>query len=73
MTREYYQRRGWMSAIILFNLALAAVVVAPPMQAETNINVVLGGKFLDKDDWPLGDNQGALAIQTTFGPKKWPV
>jgi len=41
--------------------------------AETNLNFVLGKKLLDSDDWPVGDNQGALAFLSTFGPESWPV
>ena len=73
MTSICTRRRGLTIAIVLSTLALMATAVAPPAHAETNINFLLGRKFLDKDDWPVGDNQGTFAIQSTFGPKKWPV
>lgn len=53
--------------------ALALVCGSAPVQAETNLNFVLGGKLLDSDDWPVGDSQGALTFQSTFGPRSWPV
>jgi len=44
-----------------------------PVRAETNLNFVLGGKFLDSDDWPVEDSLGSLAFLSTFGPRSWPV
>ena len=58
-----------------FLVATAVMLVAgsSAAYAETNLNFVLGGKFLDSDDWPVGDAQGALAFLSTFGPESWPV
>ena len=54
--------------------AVAVLVTSPTaVYAETNLNFVLGGKFLDSDDWPVGDSQGALSFLSTFGPRSWPV
>lgn len=55
------------AAAVLFAAGSAAV------QAETNLNFVLGKKYLDSDDWPVGDNQGSLSFLSTFGPRSWPV
>ena len=67
------ERRGWATAVRFSALTLMVLVFVPAAVAETNINFLLGAKFLEEDDWPLGDSQGMFAIQTTFGPKKWPV
>ncbi len=60
-------------SVFLLALALALTVNSIPASAETNLNFVLGGKFLDSDDWPSGDPQGSLAFLSTFGPDSWPV
>ena len=61
----------------IFCSLLAIFVVAgsnaTPGHSETNLNFVLGGKFLDSDDWPVEDSQGSLAFLSTFGPRSWPV
>jgi hypothetical protein len=57
-------------------LAVAVVLLlamSSAADAETNLNFVLGGKFLDSDDWPVGDSQGALSFLSTFGSEDWPV
>jgi len=41
--------------------------------AETNLNFVLGQKYLDADDWPVGNSQGSISFLSTFGPRSWPV
>ena len=38
-----------------------------------NINLFLGGKFLDEDDWPGGDTQGEFGVLATVGSDSWPV
>lgn len=57
-------------------LAVAVVVLAAgsaASHAETNLNFVLGKKFLDSADWSVGDDQGSLSFLSTFGPRSWPV
>jgi len=58
---------------LLVSIVLVLAIGWAPARAETNLNFVLGGKFLDADDWPVGDSQGALAFLSTFGPRSWPV
>ena len=55
------------AAAVLFAAGSAVV------HAETNLNFVLGKKYLDSDDWPVGDNQGSLSFLSTFGPRSWPI
>ena len=55
------------AAAVLFAAGSAVV------HAETNLNFVLGKKYLDSDDWPVGDDQGSLSFLSTFGPRSWPV
>ncbi|MBI5406860.1 MAG: outer membrane beta-barrel protein [Nitrospirae bacterium] len=38
-----------------------------------NINVLLGAKALDKDDWEPADEQGEFGIEIDFREKNWPV
>jgi hypothetical protein len=33
----------------------------------------LGRKYLDAEDWPVGDDQGSISLLSTFGPRSWPV
>lgn len=73
MTRMSIRRHGLLAVLAIMALALVAAASPRAARAETNINFLLGMKFLDKDDWPVGDNQGEFGIQTTFGPEKWPV
>ena len=58
---------------LLVAVGLALLTGWAPVRAETNLNFVLGGKFLDSEDWPVGDSQGSLAFLSTFGPRSWPV
>ena len=58
---------------LLVTTVLVVAIGGAPVQAETNLNFVLGGKLLDSDDWPVGDSQGSLAFLSTFGPRTWPV
>jgi len=60
-------RSVWVAALLVSATGWA------PAQAETNLNFVLGSKFLDSNDWPVGDSQGSLALLSTFGPSSWPV
>lgn len=60
-------RRYVMAALVVL------VVVSAQARGETNLNFVLGKKFLDTEDWPTDDDQGALAFLSTFGPESWPV
>lgn len=59
----------WVLATVFLGIAIGGA----PARAETNLNFVLGAKFLDSDDWPIGDSQGSLAFLSTFGPRSWPV
>ena len=55
---------------------LAVVVLcagATAAQAQTNINLTAGSKLLDSESWGNNDQQGAFGLQTTLGPKEWPV
>lgn len=58
---------------LLVMALLVLVTPGTPARAETNLNFVLGGKLLDSEDWPVGDNQGSIAFLSTFGPSSWPV
>ena len=67
-----------MKLIRLAGLWIALILVAmtaSPVAArgETNLNFVLGKKYLEADDWPVGDNQGSISFLSTFGPRSWPV
>lgn len=55
------------AAAILFAAGSAAV------HAETNLNFVLGKKYLDSTDWPVGGDQLSVSFLSTFGPRSWPV
>ena len=59
--------------VLLLTIAGALSALSAPCPGETNLNFVLGGKTLDADDWPLGDDQGEIAFLSTFGPERWPV
>ena len=61
--------RKFQTVAIFVTIALFAVSGT----AETNINLLLGGKSLDSEDWPIGDKQASFGIMTTFGPESWPV
>ncbi|HNY64486.1 MAG TPA: hypothetical protein PKM41_03550 [Deltaproteobacteria bacterium] len=38
-----------------------------------NLNLTLGGKYLDDDDWDPVENQGELGISLDFRERHWPV
>lgn len=38
-----------------------------------NVNVLLGAKALDKDDWEPAEEQGEFGIEVDFRQKDWPV
>ncbi|MFO7593895.1 MAG: hypothetical protein R6X15_07640 [Pseudomonadota bacterium] len=62
--------RGMIAALLCCGLSMAA-----PVAAETfgnNLNVFLGSKALDEDDW-LADEQGEFGLLYDFGAKGWPV
>jgi hypothetical protein len=38
-----------------------------------NVNLTLGGKYLDSDDWEPVENQGELGVSLDFRERSWPV
>ena len=63
-------------------LALICAVVAvhgvpAPASAQEsltgNVNLFLGGKALDEDDWAPVEDQGEAAIEFDFRPRPWPI
>lgn len=38
-----------------------------------NVNLFLGGKALDEDDWEPVDSQGEIGIEVDFRPRSWPI
>lgn len=63
-------RRGRRYVVVVLVVLAAAAAAA---RGETNLNFVLGKKFLDSEDWPTDDDQGALSLLSTFGSESWPV
>ena len=59
------------SVLVLVIALLVTGSVA--VSAETNLNFVLGQKYLDADDWSVGDSQGSISFLSTFGARSWPV
>lgn len=58
----------------IFTAAIVLLVTGSAITfAETNLNFVLGQKYLDADDWRVDNDQGSLAFLSTFGPQSWPV
>jgi hypothetical protein len=55
--------------------ALALLLLLPGLSlaTEANINAVLGGKLLDRDDWDPVEDQGSLGVQVDVRPGDWPV
>lgn len=63
---------------IRFAALAASVVVASSFlpavsHADANVQVFIGQKDLDDDDWEGMDPQIELGIMTTSGPESWPV
>ncbi len=42
-------------------------------RATGGVNLLIGGKALNKDDWAPFENQSELGLQMTFGQRSWPV
>ena len=56
-------------------ILLADVKLTEAQQGEWtgNVNIFLGAKALDEDDWSPADEQGEFGIKVDFRPKSWPV
>ena len=52
---------------------LAMVAAATPALAEGNANFVLGGRWLDEDEWEPVEEQGVFGVTVDFGKASWPV
>jgi hypothetical protein len=62
--------------IISFFLALAVGTTSPGTAYADwtgNINVFLGAKALDEDDWSPAENQTEFAVEWDFRDRSWPV
>ena len=64
---------------VCLGVILAFSVIGPKAYAQEekawtgNINVFIGGKFLDEDDWEPTDDHFELGAQLDFRPVDWPV
>ena len=56
--------------VVLFT-GLAPVGIAPA-QTVGDLNIVLGQKLLDEDEWGSIDGHDALGIELTWGNAEWP-
>ena len=52
---------------------LAMVAAATPALAEGNANFVLGGRWLDEDEWEPVEEQGVFGVTVDFGKESWPI
>ncbi len=52
---------------------LGASVVSAQDGWTGNVNVFLGQKTLDKDDWEPAEKQGEFGIEVDLRPKDWPI
>ncbi len=73
-------RRAWFSFFGVPGLILAVAFVALPYDAFAqqsgstgNVNLFLGGKALDEDDWEPADSQGEIGIEVDVRPRDWPI
>lgn len=61
------------AVLAMGSLLLSASVVSAQDQWTGNMNLFLGQKNLDKDDWEPVEEQGEFGIELDFRKKDWPV
>ena len=61
------------AVLALVPFLLSASVASAQDQWTGNINMFLGQKNLDKDDWEPVEEQGEFGIEVDFREKDWPV
>ena len=68
---------GWWS--VFLSVILAVTVMGSGVYAQEqkpwtgNVNVFIGGKFLDEDDWEPVEEQFEFGLQIDFRPVDWPI
>lgn len=65
----------WRTLVLVMVFSIMSLNPADA-QEETwtgNINVFLGAKALDEEDWAPAENQGEFGIQVDFRPRNWVV
>lgn len=65
------QIQRYMCYIPIFVICMGAL--SPPAMAAGNVNVFLGGKFLDENDWEPVEKQLEGGLLVDFGGTNWPV
>lgn len=64
---------GLISIISFLFLFSSSSVYAQSSSSTGNINILLGAKALDEDDWEPVDEHAEFAIKFDFRPASWPV
>lgn len=64
-------RRAWRTACVL--AAFLAPALAAHARGEGSVNLLVGAKALNRDDWTPFEDQGELGLMLTLGGRGWPV
>jgi hypothetical protein len=65
-------RRALRTACLLAS-CLALPAAAASACSEGSVNLLLGGKALNREDWTPFEDQGEVGLMLTFGGRGWPV
>jgi len=66
-----FHRKG---AVLAFLFLISIALMVPTVAGATgNVNVFIGSKTLDKDDWAPVEDQGEFGVQFDISDQDWPV
>ena len=63
----------FLSLIFVLFMMISEVAASQDGGWTGNVNVFLGAKVLDEDEWSSVEDQGVIGLQIDFRPRSWPV
>jgi hypothetical protein len=70
---EEFMKKSFIVLGVTMGLLFVSVHSWAAEQWTGNLNLTLGGKYLDKKDWDPVENQGEIGISLDFRERQWPV